>query len=466
MQTSPTNEVVDKKLKITFAGGTGKVTGANFLVESLDGTEIRFLVDCGLEQGTKTADEDNWAPFPYDASTIDVLFITHAHIDHIGRIPKLIYDGFKGVIYSTVPTKDITELMLEDTAHILGKGENELLKKIYTEDNINQALSQWKVVDYHQDIALGSYIFRYRDAGHVLGSGMLELIYNNKKIIFTGDLGNSPSPLLRDTEKIEKVDFMLMESVYGDRNHMARDQRRARLEAIIEDNYRRKGALVVPTFSLERSQELLFEINELVENKRIPQMPIFFDSPLGIRLTKIYRQFGQYFNEFARTQLKDGDDIFNFPGLKSTLLTDESKEIVKEENPKIVIAGSGMSNGGRILHHEANFLPDANNTLLLTGYQGFGTLGRMIQDGAKTIRINGQEVPVKAHVEFIDGYSGHKDSDHLIEFVEQTADSLKAVYVTMGEPKSSLFLTQRLRDYLGVMAYAPEQGDVVELDCN
>jgi metallo-beta-lactamase family protein len=466
MQTSPTSEVVDKKIKITFAGGTGKVTGANFLVESLDGKEIRFLVDCGLEQGTKTADEDNWAPFPYDASTVDVLFITHAHIDHIGRIPKLIYDGFTGVIYSTVPTKDITELMLDDTAHILGKGDNELLKKIYTEENIKQALSQWKVVDYHQDIALGSYIFRYRDAGHVLGSGMLELIYNNKKIIFTGDLGNSPSPLLRDTEKIEKVDYMLMESVYGDRNHMARDQRRARLEAIIEDNYRRKGALVVPTFSLERSQELLFEINELVENKRIPQMPIFFDSPLGIRLTKIYRQYGQYFNEFARTQLKEGDDIFNFPGLKSTLLTDESKEIVKEVNPKIVIAGSGMSNGGRILHHEANFLPDANNTLLLTGYQGGGTLGRMIQDGAKTIRINGQEIPVKAHVEFIDGYSGHKDSDHLIEFVEQTADTLKAVYVTMGEPKSSLFLTQRLRDYLGVMAYAPEQGDVVELDCN
>jgi metallo-beta-lactamase family protein len=271
---------------------------------------------------------------------------------------------------------------------------------------------------------------------------------------------------LRDTEEVKNVDYMLMESVYGDRNHMARDKRRLRLEQIIEDNYKRKGTLVVPTFSLERSQELLFEINELVENKRIPQMPIFFDSPLGIRLTKIYRQYGQYFNEFARTQLKDGDDIFNFPGLKSTLLTDESKEIVKEDNPKIIIAGSGMSNGGRILHHEANFLPDANNTLLLTGYQGAGTLGRIIQDGAKNIRINGQDIEVKAHVEFIEGYSGHKDSDHLIEFVEQTADSLKAVYVAMGEPKSSMFLTQRLRDYLGVMAYAPEQGDVVELDCN
>ncbi len=453
----------DKKLKITFAGGTGAVTGANFLVE---GEGVKFLVDCGLEQGTKSSEENNWAPFPYDPASVDVLFITHAHIDHIGRIPKLIYDGFVGTIYSTIPTKEITELMLEDTAHILGKGENELLKKIYTDENIRQALAQWKVIDYHQDLAIGPFVFRYRDAGHVLGSGMLEMIYNNKKIIFTGDLGNSPSPLLRDTEAIKNVDYMLMESVYGDRNHMARDERRQRLEQVIEDNYRRKGALIVPTFSLERSQELLFEINELVENKRIPQMPIFFDSPLGIRLTKIYRQYGQYFNDFARKQLKEGDDIFNFPGLKSTLLTDESKEIINEANPKIVIAGSGMSNGGRILHHEANFLPDSNNTLLLTGYQSVGTLGRIIQDGAKVVRINGQEIPVKANIEFIEGYSGHKDSDHLIEFVEQTSDTLKAVYVAMGEPKSSLFLTQRLRDYLGVMAYAPNQGDVVELDCN
>lgn len=456
----------EKTLRLTFAGGTGSVTGANFLIEvpEQDGG-LTFLVDCGLEQGTKMADDNNWEPFPYDASTVDVLFITHAHIDHIGRIPKLIAEGFNGTIYSTIPTKDITELMLEDTANILSKGDDERIKKMYTPEVIARAMSMWKVVDYHQDIVLGACVFRYRDAGHILGSGMLELIYNNKKIIFTGDLGNSPSPLLRDTEPIKNVDYLLMESVYGDRNHLEREKCREKLEAIIEDNYHRKGTLVIPTFSLERSQELLFEINELVENKRIPVMPIFFDSPLGIRLTKVYRNYGQYFNPFARTQLGDGDDIFNFPGLKSTLLTEESKEIVKEPNPKIVIAGSGMSNGGRILHHEAHFLPDANNTILLTGYQSQGTLGRLIQDGAQSIRINGQDIAVKAHVVFIDGYSGHKDSDHLLEFVEQTADSLKGVYVAMGEPKSSLFLAQRIRDYLGVLAYAPSASDVIELDC-
>lgn len=453
----------DKKLKLTFAGGTGSVTGANFLVE---GEGISFLVDCGLNQGTKMADDWNWNPFPYDPSKVDYLFITHAHIDHIGRIPKLVHDGFNGTIISTIPTKDITELMLEDTANILGHSDNTDLKDIYSPAVLEKVMKLWKTIDYHQDLSVGEYVFRYRDSGHVLGSGMLELIYNNKKIVFTGDLGNSPSPLLRDTEPLQKVDYLLMESVYGDRNHSERALRREKLEATIEDNYKRKGTLVIPTFSLERSQELLFEIDQLVEHDRIPQMPIFFDSPLGIKLTKVYQKYAKYFNDFARKLVEGGNDIFSFPGLKATLLTEESKGILHSTNPKIVIAGSGMSNGGRVLHHEANYLPNPNNTLLLTGYQSLGTMGRLIQDGAKEVHINGQTVQVRAHVVFIDGYSGHKDSDHLIEFVEGSADTLKKVYVAMGEPKSSLYLTQRLRDYLGLEAYAPQEGDVIELDCN
>jgi metallo-beta-lactamase family protein len=452
-----------KTLKLTFAGGTGSVTGANFLVE---GEGIKFLVDCGLNQGTKMADDKNWDPFIYDPASVDILFITHAHIDHIGRIPKLVHDGFKGKIYSTIPTKDITALMLEDTANILSHGDNELLKEIYSPSILEKITHMWTGIDYHQDLAIGEYIFRYRDAGHVLGSGMLELIYNNKKIVFTGDLGNSPSPLLRDTEPLANVDYLLMESVYGDRNHTERNVRREKLEATIEDNFKRKGTLIIPTFSLERSQELLFEMDQLVEHNRIPQMPIFFDSPLGIKLTKVYAKYTRYFNDFARKIVGEGDDIFNFPGLTSTLLTEESKEILHSVNPKIVIAGSGMSNGGRILHHEANYLPNPNNTILLTGYQSMGTMGRAIQDGATEVHINGQTVAVRAHVVFIDGYSGHKDSDHLIEFVGQVADTVKKVFVVMGEPKSSLFLTQRLRDYLGIEAFAPLENDVVELDCN
>jgi len=455
--------MADKTLKLTFAGGTGSVTGANFL---LQGEGKSFLIDCGLSQGTKLADDKNWEPFIYDPKSIDILFITHGHIDHIGRIPKLVYDGFDGIIYSTIPTKDITELMLNDTANILAHSENELLQKIYSPAVMEKVFRNWKTIDYHQTLEIGPFSFRYLDAGHILGSGMLELIYNEKKILFTGDLGNSPSPLLRDTETIADVDYMLMESVYGDRNHVDRAERRAKLEGVIEDNFKRKGTLVIPTFSLERSQELLFEIDQLVENDRVPQMPIFLDSPLAIRLTKVYRQYSKYYNDFAQKIIGEGADIFSFPGLKSTLLTEESKEILKASNPKIVIAGSGMSNGGRVLHHEAHYLPDANNTLLLTGYQSQGTLGRTIQDGAKEVHINGQTIPVRANVVFIDGYSGHKDSEHLIEFVEQIADHVKKVFVAMGEPKSSMFLAQRLRDYLGVYAAAPEEGDVVELDCN
>ncbi len=447
-----------KELKITFCSGAGSVTGANFLIE---GEGKKFLVDCGLEQGTSVADQTNWSSFSYDPGEIDILFITHAHIDHIGRIPKLIQEGFKGRIISTDATFELVRPMLEDTIRILSH-ENDEIKAMYTEGNVDKAISLWEGVPYHQNINIDhGFKMQFLDSGHILGSAMLEIIYNEKKIVFTGDLGNSPSPLLRDTEKISGVDYLIMESVYGDRNHLDRDVRRKRLEAVIEDNYSRKGTLIIPTFSLERSQELLYELNDFVENKRIPQMPVFFDSPLAIRLTSVYTKFSKYFNEEAKQVVDSGDNIFKFPGMKSTPETEDSKAILHAPNPKIIIAGSGMSNGGRILHHEKNYLPDPNNTILLTGYQAYGTLGRHIMEGANEVKINGEIVPVRAKIEQIDGYSGHKDSDHLVDFVEQTTDTLKGVYVVMGEPKSSLFLVQKLRDYLGVDAYAPAQGDSI-----
>ncbi|HAS80744.1 MAG: hypothetical protein UR25_C0003G0054 [Candidatus Nomurabacteria bacterium GW2011_GWE1_32_28] len=447
--------------KITFCGGTGSVTGANFLFE-IDNKKI--LIDCGLTQGSELADDINWSPFLYDPKEIDILFITHSHIDHIGRIPKLIEEGFRGKIYSTRPTRLLTLPMLEDTAGILSKNKEFNLKKIYSDENIKIAFSQWLSFDYHEKIKITENLeVSLKDAGHILGSAMIEFIYNNKKIVFTGDLGNSPSPLLPDTEKIIDADYLIMESVYGDRNHENRNDRKKLLEKIIEDNYKRKGTLIIPTFSLERSQELLFELNDLVENKRIPTIPIFFDSPLAIRLTEIFKQFKDYFNDEAKKVLSEDKYLFDFPGLHSTLRSEESKMINKVANPKIIIAGSGMSSGGRIVHHEKYFLPDPKNTILLTGYQATHTLGRLIQDGAKKVRISGEEVSVKAHVEVILGYSGHKDSDGLFNFVENTSDSVKKVFVVMGEPKSSMFLVQKIRDNLGVDASAPEQGDSVLL---
>lgn len=453
----------EKKLTLTFCAGTGSVTGANFLLE---GEGKKFLVDCGLTQGTKMADEVNWEDFPYDPKSIDILFITHAHIDHIGRIPKLYHDGFRGRIVSTDATKDIVLPMLLDTCGILSKDKDHGLDSIYDEGKVKDIMHLWEGVPYHQRINVDhGFQMTFKDSGHILGSAMLEIVYNEKKIVFTGDLGNSPSPLLKDTEDLVDVDYLIMESVYGDRNHESRDERKKRLEQVIEDNFNRSGALVIPTFSLERSQELLYEINDFVEDKRIPSMPVYFDSPLAIELTKVYKKYTKYFNEAAQKRIESGDDIFKFPGLRVTAETEESKRIFGEPNPKIIIAGSGMSNGGRIIHHEKHYLPDPDSTLLLIGYQSVGTLGRLIEDGEKEVRINGEMISIKARIEKISGYSGHKDSDHLIQFVEKMADKVKRVYVAMGEPKSSLFLAQRLRDYLGVDAYAPEQGQVVDLEC-
>ncbi len=453
----------ENKLKLTFCSGAGTVTGSNFLLE---GNDKKFLIDCGLIQGEKFVDDLNWQDFPYDPSTIDILFITHSHVDHIGRIPKLINDGFKGKIVSTIPTKEITEIMLEDTAHLLSKDKERGLDEIYTKENISKAMSLWETIDYGQKLNVDhGFQFSFKDAGHILGSGMLEIIYNGKKIVFTGDLGNSPSPILKDTEKLEGVDYLIMESVYGDRNHEGKDERLGRFRDVIIGNYRRKGVLMIPVFSLERSQELLYEINNLVERESIPKMPIFLDSPLAIRLTSIYHKYRKYFNPTASKIINGGDDVFSFTGLDFTEETEESKAILRTPNPKIIMAGSGMSNGGRIIHHEKNYLGDKNNTILLIGYQSMGTLGRAIQDGTKKIRILGEDVVVRARIEKISGYSGHKDSDNLVEFVSYTAKSLKKVFLAMGEPKSSMFLAQRLKDNLNVNCYTPESGDVVYLDC-
>ena len=451
-----------KKLKLTFCGGAGIVTGSNFLLES---ESEKFLIDCGLFQGSGIADTENWKPFLYDPASIDALFITHAHIDHIGRIPKLIHEGFKGAIYSTPSTKDLAEIMLYDTVGILKKDKKHRLDVVYTKENIEKIMSLWKTVPYHQPLLLeGGFEVTFKNAGHILGSAMIEIIYNGKKIVFTGDLGNSPSPLLPDCEDITDANYLIMESVYGDRNHESRDERKRMLEDVIEDTFKKKGVLIIPTFSLERSQELLFEINDFVENSRIPLIPFFFDSPLAIKLTKVYKKYQDDFNKTAKALIESGDDIFVFPGFQATPTTEQSKKILEYPKPKIIIAGSGMSSGGRVIHHEKNYLPDPNNTLLLTGYQSLGTRGRAIQDGAKTVRILGENVPIKAKVVTIRGYSGHKDSNNLISFVQKTSDTLEKAFVVMGEPKSSLFLTQKLRDYIGVHAFAPELGESVELD--
>ncbi len=460
-----------EKYKITFCSGAETVTGADFLLEGpLDSKGqplVRILVDCGLVQGDKLAAEDNWEPFSFDPKTIDYLFITHSHIDHIGRIPKLVHDGFKGKIIATPPTCALVKPMLEDTAAILSRDVEHHLDEIYNADVLKQSLAGWMELPYEKEYKLIPEIgVSLHDAGHVLGSAYVTFTLGKTKLTFTGDLGNSPSPILKDTTPMTDSDYLLIESVYGDRLHEARDQRRDMLKDVLLENYKKEGTLIIPAFSLERSQEVIFEIDKLIETKQIPKMPVYLDSPLAIAVTDIYREYKDCFNDDIRTHIEKGNDPFAFPGLVETVDAEESKAILHKPDPKVIIAGSGMSSGGRVLHHEQNYLSNKNNTLLLIGYQAVGTLGRKLEEGTPYITINKQSIPVHASIKKISGYSGHKDSDALVEFVSHSAGTLKKVWTVMGEPKATSFLAQKIKNELGLDAESPEGGKSVIIECD
>lgn len=450
------------------------MTGANFMLEKKSSTEgdsdsVKILVDCGMIQGSKFAENLNRSEFKYDPSSVNYLLITHSHIDHIGRIPKLVHDGFNGTILSTPETKELSRLMLEDSLKILEEEARQYGQlPLYDKEDVEKSLSLWKTLPYHtaRELAGGLHVY-FKDAGHILGSAMIEIAYNGKKIVFTGDLGNSPSPLLKDTENIADADYILMESVYGDRNHESREERKEKLKDFIRKTLEKKATLIIPAFSLERTQAILHEMNDIFENGDVASLPVFIDSPLAAKVTEVYRKYAlDDFNETVKDEIKAGDDVFNFPRLKFTVRAEESMKIKNTPNPKIIIAGSGMSHGGRIVQHEKTYLSDPNTILLLVGYQAVGSLGRQLEDGAKKVNIFGESVIVRAKIEKINGYSSHKDSDNLVNFVESAAilGKIKKVFVVMGELKSSLFLAQRLRDELRVNAIHPKNGSTVELE--
>lgn len=450
---------------VGFYGGVGDVTGANFLLQ-VGGTKM--LVDCGLIQGVPRGDADpNYEPFGYDAKEIQYLFVTHAHIDHIGRIGKLIKDGFSGTIYSTEVTLDLSRLMLDD-ALAVGRmqAERKNIDPLYNDGHLESAFSRWQVVEYgkefdiNDDVSVVSY-----NTGHILGS--CAYVFTNtatgERITFTGDLGNSPNPLLPDADTNFETEYLVMESVYGDREHEERNERKGKLKHIISKVVARGGTILMPVFSLEKTQMLLTELNDLVEQNQIPEVPIFLDSPLAIRLTEIYSRSSKLFNETVRAKIAAGDDVFDFPKLKFTLHKSESEVIDRTKGPKIIISASGISEGGRITAHEKRYLPDEDNALVLIGHQILGSLGRRILEGQKEVYIDGSDVPVNAEIIQVDGYSSHADSRQLLEYVEAIGKKLKRVFVCMGEPKASMFLAQRIKDYLDIEARVPDEGEIVEL---
>ena len=456
-------------MRLTFHGGALSVTGANYLLEH-NGTKI--LVDCGLAQGSKYAEHENYEDFKYDPKTIDYLFITHSHIDHIGRAGKLYKEGFRGKVMTTTATCDLMRVALPDnTSHIMHEAEQDGHDSLFEQEDMNGLLGLLNGYLYDEEIKISNDIaVTFHDSGHILGSAFIEFTWiesdgTKKNIVFSGDLGNSPTPLLRDKEFMRNVMYVVTESTYGDRVHEPRKERQKRLINIITDTVKNNGVLMIPSFAMERTQELLYEFNNICENNLCPRVPIYIDSPLAIKVTEVYKQHSEYFNQKTNYAIRTGDDIFNFPGLKFTLTSEESKKINETNGSKIIIAGAGMSNGGRIMHHEKLYLGDPKNALLFVGYQADGTLGRRIQRGDKEVKIFGESVKVRAQLQTISSYSAHADQPNLLKWVESanSKGNTKKVFVVQGEDESARTLANLLHDQCGLTAVVPVKDQIEEL---
>lgn len=451
-------------LKLSFHGGAGKVTGSNFLIEGKHG---KLLVDCGVEQGAHVCEECVYGPFPYDVKSIDALVVTHAHLDHVGRIPKLVRDGFRGKIYMTPPTKDLAELILHDSIGILSEEANlHGRSPLYQAEDVEKTFSLVETLAYHveKEVAPGLSVF-LRNTGHILGSASVRIKdEEGVSVALTGDIGNSPSPLLPNWEPITDTDVLVMESVYGDRLHPPQKSRVETLRDTLHRAIQRGGTILIPAFSLERTQLMLYELSNFFSEGSLPKVPVFLDSPLAIKVTGVYEKWGSsYFKPETEEEMRREGSIFEFPFLKMTSSRNASAAIEEVDNPKIIIAGAGMSHGGRIGGWEARYLSDPKTTLLIVGYQAPGSPGRRIQEGAKTVRINGEEIAAHATVEVLEGWSAHADRDELLKFAEATLPQTKTIFVGLGEPAAERFLAQRIHDYLGVRAIVPEAEQMWEI---
>lgn len=449
-------------MKLSFCGGAKEVTGANYLLESGD---AKILIDCGLFQGEDNEQGKNNQEFPYNPKSITALCITHAHVDHIGRLPFLYKRGFKGKTYATPPTKDLLLLALHDTQRLLEEEARENgYPPPYTKEDVSLVEHQIETQEYKKAFSSGPFSVRFLTAGHILGSCSIEIKAEGKTIIFSGDLGNPASPFLDPPAVFGEADYVVMESVYGDRLHIKTVPRKDALENVIEDNAKRGGALMIPAFALERTQEILYDLDSLVSEGRVPSLPVFVDSPLAIAATKVYQRYPDYYKEEVRQKIKENGDLFSCPCLTFTENVEESKRINDIPLPKIIVAGSGMSQGGRILHHERRYLKDAKSTILFVGYQAKGSRGRKIFERAKYVRIFGEEIHVRSRISSIDGYSAHADQEDLVNWARPFKDVVKKVFLVQGEEEAAKALSFQLKDFLGIEVIIPSNGESVLLE--
>ena len=474
-------------MKVSFFGATKTVTGSNFLVE---GAGKKFLVDCGLYQGSTKEEIKNNEPFPYDLNDIDFMLLTHAHIDHSGRIPKLYKEGFRKTIFATNATCDLCAIMLPDSGHIqetesewknrkrLRRGEQPL-EPIYDAETAAKSLELFKGVQYDQIIEIDDDIHvRFNDAGHMLGSATIEVWIRengeNKKIVFSGDLGNNDIPLLAEPTMIEDADFLVMESTYGDRFHIENENKAEKFIEIVTDTIKNGGTVVIPSFAVGRTQEILYELNKIKESKEdspdfdkrfeiLMHTPVYVDSPLAISATEVFKENMDLFDDETKELIQRGDNPLDFPGLKFTQTVDESKALNESDESCIIISASGMCEVGRIKHHLKHNIWNPKNTILFVGYQAIGTLGRKIVDGAKTIKLFGEEVAVNARIEYIEGYSGHADQQGLLNFVYSFLKKPDHIFLVHGEEEPQKVLKNKITENTGLAVTIPAYGETYDL---
>ncbi|MER3581313.1 MAG: hypothetical protein C4347_00390 [Patescibacteria group bacterium] len=449
-------------MKIYFYGGVETVTGSNFLLE---GFKEKLIIDCGLIQKERTCDLENFEDFEYNPTEIKAVLVTHAHLDHVGRIPKLIKDGFKGYIYSLKPTRDLAKEILEDSLKVIEENCAEYNKEnFYTERDIEQTLLRWDTVDYHQELNFDEFSAIFFQAGHILGSAFILINHKptNKKIVFSGDLGNKFKSLDSDLEPLPETDYLVLESTYGDRDHENVKERLNILERIIERVIKEKRVLIIPTFALERAQEIIYDIQSLIEDKKIPEIKMFLDSPLAYRISKIYEKYPEYLDKEVK-RIISAKGLFEKEYVKIINEKSEEKIIFESPAPKIILAGSGMVTGGRIIDLLKKYIEDEKTTILFIGFQAENSLGRKILEGAKEIYLDDKEYKVRAEVLSLLSYSAHRDQSGILEWIYPQRFILKKIFLTHGDQKVKEIFRLKIMDEYAIDVYIPQKSQFFEL---
>lgn len=464
-------------MKVTFLGAAKTVTGSCYLIET---GNTKFLVDCGMFQGGSTDEALNQEPFPFNPANLDFMILTHAHIDHSGRIPKLYNDGFQSKIYATKATVELCALMLPDSGHIQ-EFENEWInrkrgraglppvKPLYTFQDATDCIRLFTSGKYDEVIKITDAIkIRFNDAGHILGSAIVEVWITENgeetKLVFSGDLGNKNIPIMRDPSIVDSADYLFIESTYGNRLHATSNNKVERFVDIINTTMERGGNVVIPSFAVGRTQEIIYELNKQREKLgsklgRLMEIPVYVDSPLAVSATKVFRNNLDCFDEEARVYIQNGDNPLDFPGLRFTQSSDESRALNDMKESMIIISASGMCDAGRIKHHLKHNLWRKECSVVFVGYQAVGTLGRRLVDGAKKVKIFGEEITVNAQIEMIEGFSGHADKDGLLGWMNAFGRKPGKVFIIHGEEPAMTEFATAIQEEMGIETFIPERGE-------